>query len=79
MSIQGNGLQWNELPKNFAMPNLLRIPPEKLQMDFVKKVSHMQLVQALYSQQDSMKMFLWSDLAQPTNLQLMQIGGLRSG
>lgn len=39
MSFQVHGLQWIELPKNMAKPNLLRITVEKLQMDFMKKVS----------------------------------------
>ncbi len=39
LSVQpGQGLQWNELPKNLAKPNLLKISEGKLEMDFVRKV-----------------------------------------
>lgn len=35
---QGQGLQWNELPKDLAKPNLLRISADRLEIDFIKKV-----------------------------------------
>ena len=40
MSVQqGQGLQWNELPKNLAKPYILGISAEGFDINFMKKVT----------------------------------------